>query len=72
MARKQSLRTRLLTEAIEAQRWLDDHGGTLAGYVARYGSASDPDHYGSGGEAIYAADLAALNRARAAYQKAVL
>jgi hypothetical protein len=37
-------------------------GGTLAGYIERYGSLGDPDHYGDGGEAIYAADLAAVRR----------
>jgi hypothetical protein len=41
-------------------KWMECCGGSLSGYVAHYGAASDPDHYGDGGEAIYAADLAAL------------
>jgi hypothetical protein len=54
----------LQTLAIERQ-WLEEHGSTEAGYVARYGSRQDPGHYGSGGEAIYAADLKAVQRAEA-------
>lgn len=45
----------------EQKRWIEEHGGDLAGYIARYGSKDDPDHYGDGGEAIYAADKAALD-----------
>jgi hypothetical protein len=46
---------------IDAQRqWIAEHGGTLAGYIERYGSKDDPQHDGDGGEAIYAADVAAL------------
>lgn len=41
-------------------RWINDHGGTLTGYVVRYGSKDDPNHYGDGGEAIYKADSEAL------------
>jgi hypothetical protein len=44
----------------EQRRWIAEHGADLAGYVARYGAASDPAHYGEGGEAIYAADAADL------------
>lgn len=47
----------------EHRRWLAKHGGDLAGYVARYGSINHAIHYGDGGEAIYAADLAALSEA---------
>jgi hypothetical protein len=46
------------------EEWVAQHGGNEAAYVKRYGSASDPDHYGNGGEAIYAADKAALDEAR--------
>lgn len=53
---------RLATE----RKWFEDHGGTLSAYVARYGAAADPDRYGDGGEAIYAADLAAVKRCEAA------
>lgn len=42
--------------------WIRQCGGTLEGYVANYGSINDPDHYGDGGEAIYAADMAELAR----------
>jgi len=45
------------------QQWMQEHGGTLAGYVERYGSKDEPGHYGEGGEAIYAADLAAVEKA---------
>lgn len=48
---------------IAAQRqWMAEHGENLAGYVAHYGSKDDADYFGDGGEAIYAADLAHLNR----------
>lgn len=49
----------------EERRWIAEHGGNRAGYIARYGSARDPEHSGDGGEAIYAADVAALERAEA-------
>ncbi len=42
--------------------WMDEHGVDLAGYVERYGSKDDPVHSGNGGEAIYAADKAELER----------
>lgn len=52
-----------LDEAIrEQQNWINEHGANEAGYVARYGSVHDAEHYGDGGEAIYAADKAALDR----------
>ena len=44
----------------EQEEWIEEHGSDLAGYIARYGSERDAIHYGSGGEAIYAADLAQL------------
>lgn len=47
---------------IDQAIWIRDHGGNLAGYVERYGSKDDPEHYGDGGEAIYAADLAEYER----------
>jgi hypothetical protein len=40
--------------------WIVEHGGNLTGYIARYGSRNDPTHFGNGGEAIFAADHAAL------------
>jgi hypothetical protein len=47
---------------IEQANWIVDHGGSEAAYVARYGSRNDPNHYGDGGEAIYAADVAYFNK----------
>lgn len=50
-----------LQRRLTSQRqWIEDHGGSESGYIARYGSVSDPQHYGDGGEAIWAADSAAL------------
>ena len=50
-----------LTDAIlDQEQWIESCGGTLAGYVARYGAADDPGRYGNGGEAIYEADVAYL------------
>jgi hypothetical protein len=50
-------------DLIAAQRqWIEDHGGSEAGYVARYGSIHTPERYGNGGEAIYKADLDELHR----------
>lgn len=45
----------------EQREWISAHGGDIAGYVKRYGAATDPNKYGNGGEAIYAADKAALD-----------
>jgi hypothetical protein len=44
----------------DQERWIQEHGGSLAGYVERYGSKDDAKHFGDGGEAIYAADWVAL------------
>lgn len=44
----------------EQRKWIEEHGGNLSGYIARYGSKYDSSHYGDGGEDIYAADLAYL------------
>jgi len=38
----------------EQEEWIEEHGGDLAGYIARY------EGHGNGGAAIYAADLARL------------
>lgn len=52
-----------LERAIADQlKWIADHGESLPGYVAHYGSADDANHYGNGGEAIYAADMGELKR----------
>ena len=53
-------RETLVRRVAEQRRWIEQHGGDRLGYVARYGSASDPTHYGEGGEAIYEADRAEL------------
>jgi hypothetical protein len=45
----------------DQRQWIEEHGGSLTSYLERYGSRDDPDHYGDGGEAIYAADLGALH-----------
>jgi len=47
----------------EHRRWIEEHGGNVSGYVQLYGSKRDALHYGAGGEAIYAADVAALDQA---------
>lgn len=62
MARRTELESALYWLGVE-RKFFAEHGGTLLSYVVRYGSASAPDHYGDGGEAIYAADLAALRKA---------
>ena len=49
-------------EVLEQQEWVRSHGGDLAGYLVRYGAKADPEHYGDGGEQIYAADRAELDR----------
>lgn len=51
---------RLLREIEDQIKWIEDHGGDEAGYVRRYGSRNDPNHYGDGGEAIFAADNTAF------------
>lgn len=54
--------TELAYRINEQRDWIAEHGTTLAGYVERYGSATDdePKRYGMGGEAIYKADTDAL------------
>lgn len=49
----------------EQRAWIEENGGGLAGYILRYGSKDDPEHFGDGAEAIYEADLAALMVAEA-------
>jgi len=56
---------------VQALYWIENHGADLDGYVARYGSANDPDRYGDGGEAIYAADLGAYREALDDYWTAI-
>jgi len=54
------------------ENWLAEHGGTLEAYVANYGSAKDPVHYGNGGEAIFEADLTAVHKAEERAVEAIL
>lgn len=54
--------TDLRQQIKDQYQWIADHGGDQAGYVRRYGSAKDADHYGDGGEAIFMADEATLGR----------
>lgn len=54
-------RGKLLRRIAEQEEWIRGCGGTLSGYVARYGSRRDEEHAGDGGEAIFAADKAALD-----------
>ncbi len=61
IARRERAIARLNTE----RQWMREHGDTEAAYIERYGSKDDPEHYGDGGEAIYAADKAVLDRAEA-------
>lgn len=58
LSRVDKLRARI----VEQRAWMANCGGDLPGYIASYGSKADPEHSGDGGEAIYAADRAALDR----------
>lgn len=56
-------RNEFLQNQIAAQRrWIEEHGGDLAGYIVRYGEADDPNRHGDGGAAIYKADTDELRR----------
>ena len=57
----------------QQRRWIEEHGDTLTGYIARYGSIAqrgDGIHnvLGDGGEAIYRADWAELDKLEAEYR----
>lgn len=67
-ARQARERIALATAIIEQREWIEGHGETLAGYILNYGSHFDAEHYGDGGEYIYAADLAVLNAMLNDYQ----
>ena len=56
---------RLAKQISEQQQWIASRGGNILGYITRYGSKDDANHYGDGGEAIYKADTDALRAARA-------
>lgn len=55
---------RIAQEIADQEKWIEKHGGNLVGYVERYGSKHDPEHFGDGGEAIYKADVNELMRLR--------
>lgn len=59
----------LRTQIAEQRRWMESCGATLAGYVRNYKSKDDPEHYGEGGEAIFAADNGFLQRLLAEYER---
>lgn len=61
MATQDGLKAQLAAQ----ERWIHDHGANLAGYIERYGSKDSPTHFGEGGEAIFAADMQALEDLRA-------
>ena len=62
----------------EQRRWIEEHGDSLSGYIARYGRASgDPEkpvgeggRYGLGGPAIYEADMSVLRDLEAQWRAA--
>jgi hypothetical protein len=54
----------LAQEVLSQRRWIFDHGGSLQGYVDRYGSRNG-EHFGNGGEAIYEADINQLKKLEA-------
>lgn len=56
---------RALAAVHEQSKWIEECGGSLPGYILRYGSKEDPEHYGDGGEAIWAADYAELQKREA-------
>src|SRR5690349_12719247 len=67
-----ALAMRLLREIQEQREWMQRCGGSLSGYVRKYGSARQPETmYGNGGEAIYAADLAWLRKLETTAQACV-
>jgi hypothetical protein len=67
----QSKKARLKAAAFKVMmdelKWVATHGIDEAGYIKRYGVPGQPNCYGDGGALIYAADMAALNRAKQVY-----
>lgn len=62
-ARSRRLHDSLYQRLLQELKWFyDEHGGSLDAYVARYGSVNEFHHFGAGGEAIYAADHAAVEK----------
>lgn len=48
------------TEIASQVKWIRERGDTIDGYIDRYGSLTNAQHYGNGGELIYVADMVAL------------
>lgn len=62
MTTKREGEAQRLRERIAHERaWIERCGGSLQGYIERYGSYHDVVHSGEGGEIIYASDLARLH-----------
>jgi hypothetical protein len=59
---RQSRRTFLLKMRDAQQKWIGQCGGSLSGYIERYGHKDDPEKYGEGGHAIFLADINELRR----------
>lgn len=63
MNKKEKLKIKLLSQIKEQKDWIQQCGGSLLGYLQRYGDASkDKTFYGGGGRAIYKADTDALHK----------
>jgi hypothetical protein len=62
---KKNLKEQIQNRITEQRQWIEEHGGNLPAYVKRYGSPSDENCYGNGGEAIYNADVGELRRLEA-------
>lgn len=60
MSKRESVRELYARLVQEQREWIRLNGGTLLGYVAKYGSIEDEHHTGNGAEAIYKADTNAL------------
>ena len=63
MNKKLKLIHKLQNQINEQREWIEQCGGSLLGYLRRYGDASkDKNFYGNGGRAIYDADTNALHK----------
>jgi hypothetical protein len=69
-------RLQYLTDRLKRQEeWIEQCGGDLAGYIARYGDPNVPAEdgkpmYGDGGTLIYEADQIALRNIQRDFDKA--
>ena len=77
MATRRRMNRAQLAKEIKSQRqWIEEHGGDLAGYIARYGDPGHPidryaatgGYYGAGGTAIYQADAEVLRALEADFR----